>query len=317
MNPPRILIVDDETSNIELIAEIFTEDHEVLFATDGIKALELATTTDPDLILLDVMLPGLDGFEICTRLKAEPHVSAIPVIFITGRDDTATETRGLALGAVDYITKPINPQIVRMRVSNHIELKRARDRLTQLATTDGLTGLANRRRFDEVLECEVQRHRRSSAPLTVLMLDIDHFKLYNDTYGHLRGDDCLRAIARTIEEALLRTTDLAARYGGEEFACILPNTGTSAAVTAIAERIRTQVMALKIPHETSPTAAYVTVSLGLTTHYCTASTQPQQLTAIADKQLYVAKAEGRNRYALDGLVVEPLHGRPHLPSQIR
>jgi diguanylate cyclase (GGDEF)-like protein len=299
MNQPRILIVDDETLNIELIAKIFMDDHEVLFATDGAKALELAASTNPDLILLDIMLPGMDGFEICARLKTEPHTADIPVIFITGRDDIETETRGLALGAVDYITKPINPQIVRMRVGNHIELKRARDRLTELATTDGLTGLANRRRFDEVLEREVQRHLRSIEPLTVIMLDIDHFKLYNDTYGHLRGDDCLRAIACSIHGSLLRATDLAARYGGEEFACILPDTGALEDVTAIAERIRTDVIALKIPHETSPTAPHVTVSLGLVSCYCNQDLQPEQLTAAADKQLYLAKSQGRNRYALE------------------
>lgn len=299
MNQPRILIVDDETSNIELIADIFTADHEVIFATDGPRALELAASTNPDLILLDVILPGMDGFEICARLKAEPHTAGIPIIFITGRDDVETETRGLELGAVDYITKPINPRIVRMRVGNHIELKRARDRLTELATTDGLTGLANRRRHDEMLEREVQRHRRSRAPLTLIMLDIDHFKLYNDTYGHLRGDDCLRAIANTIRDSLLRASDLAARYGGEEFACILPETGTSDEVTAIAERIRTSVIALKIPHETSPTAPHVTVSLGVVTRYCTDTTQPEQLTEAADAQLYLAKSQGRNRHALD------------------
>ncbi|WPL15377.1 Stalked cell differentiation-controlling protein [Thiorhodovibrio winogradskyi] len=309
MNQPRILIVDDETSNIELIAEIFMDDHEVLFATDGAKALELAATANPDLILLDVILPGMDGFEICARLKAEPHTTEIPIIFITGRDDIETETSGLALGAVDYITKPINPQIVRMRVSNHIELKRARDRLTQLAATDGLTGLANRRRYDEVLEREVQRHRRSGAPLTIIMLDIDHFKTYNDTYGHLRGDDCLRAIATRIRDSLLRTTDLAARYGGEEFACILPDTGNTEEVTAIAERIRENIMALAIPHQTSPTAPHVTISLGVVTGYCTQNLQPEQFTAAADKQLYLAKSQGRNRHAIDQLE-EGMHTQP-------
>jgi diguanylate cyclase (GGDEF)-like protein len=301
MNQPRILIIDDEPHNIEMLAEIFKTDHEVLFATDGAKALELAASTSPDLILLDVILPGMDGFEICERLKAEPHTADIPVIFITGRDDSETETRGLALGAVDYITKPITPGIVRMRVSNHIELKRARDRLTELATTDGLTEIANRRRYDEVLEREVLRHRRSRAPLTLIMLDIDHFKLYNDTYGHLRGDDCLRAIASTIRASLWRAADLAARYGGEEFACILPDTGATEEVTAIAERIRTGVINLQIPHETSPTAPHVTISLGLVTRHCDESTEPKQLTAAADKQLYLAKTHGRNRYALNRL----------------
>lgn len=295
---PRILIVDDEITNIELIADLFEADHEVLFATTGARALEIAATAMPDLILLDVMLPGMDGFEVCARLKADRLTVDIPVIFVTGMGDVVAETRGLALGAVDYITKPINPPVVRVRVTNHIELKKARDRLTQLAVTDGLTGLANRRRFDEMLALEFARHLRSHADLTLILLDIDHFKLFNDTYGHLRGDDCLRAIARVIERAMYRVTDLAARYGGEEFGCILPETGPPSDVIAVAERIRQGVIALEIPHQTSTTAAHVTVSLGVATHRCTSDGSPDHLIAHADEQLYLAKSQGRNQICL-------------------
>ncbi|WP_255412101.1 diguanylate cyclase [Desulfonatronum sp. SC1] len=210
----RILVVDDEPVNIELIADIFDRDHEILFAVNGEQALKVAAASIPDVILLDVMLPGMDGFEVCARLKADALTRDIPVIFITGLGDTAAETKGLELGAMDYIAKPINPPVVRMRVGNQIELKRARDQLARLASTDGLTGLANRRRFDETLAQENARHVRSRERVTLIMLDIDHFKLFNDTYGHVRGDECLRSVAGVLKAALHRATDLAARYGG-------------------------------------------------------------------------------------------------------
>ncbi|GAB6060584.1 diguanylate cyclase [Desulfonatronum parangueonense] len=291
----RILMVDDEPVNIELIADIFDQDHEVLFAVNGEKALEIAMASAPDVILLDVLLPGMDGFEVCSRLKADPLTRDIPVIFITGLGDTMAETKGLELGAMDYIAKPINPPVVKMRVRNQIELKRARDQLSQLATTDGLTGLANRRRFDEVLAMEHARHVRSGTELALIMLDIDHFKLFNDTYGHVRGDDCLRAVAGVLRESLHRATDLAARYGGEEFACILPDTKSSNGIQAVAERIRQGVEALGIPHDHSPTEDHVTVSLGVVGTCCTQEITPSQIVAHADQELYRAKSQGRNQ----------------------
>lgn len=292
---PRLLIVDDDNANIELLAGIFDDHYDILFAATGDKALKIAPLAQPDVILLDVMMPEMDGFEVCTRLKADPLTRGIPVIFITGMGETDAETRGLQLGAMDYISKPINPTVVKMRVDNQVALKRARDQLAQLATTDGLTGLANRRRFDEVLDLEYARHARSGAELAVIMIDIDHFKLFNDTYGHLRGDDCLRGVAGVIREALHRATDLAARYGGEEFACILPDTLPAKGVLAVAERIRQGVTDLHIPHGGSSTAEHVTVSLGAINGRCTRDMPPSNLVALADQQLYQAKQGGRNR----------------------
>lgn len=291
----RILIVDDESTNIELIADIFEDSYEVLFAKDGEKALEIAANAAPDVILLDVMLPGMDGFEVCSRLKADPLTKDIPVIFVTGLGDLEAEKKGLELGAMDYIAKPINPPVVKVRVKNQIDLKRARDQLARLATTDGLTGLANRRRFDEVLAMEHARHVRSKMELGLIMLDIDHFKLFNDTYGHVRGDDCLRAVAQVLRTTLHRATDLTARYGGEEFACILPDASSPEGLQAVAERLRQGVADLKIPHGHSPTADHVTISLGVVSACCTNDTSPAMLVSLADQQLYKAKAEGRNR----------------------
>lgn len=248
ITPAKILIIDDDPVSIELIANLFRGHYEVLFALDGEKALALAARAAPDLILLDIMLPDMDGFAICSRLKADPLTMAIPVLFITGRDDSAAETRGLELGAMDYITKPINPLVLKIRVRNQIEWKQARDRLTMLATTDGLTGIANRRHFDEILAREHARHARAGTKLGLIMLDIDHFKRFNDTYGHVLGDDCLCAVARVLHQTLRRDTDLVARYGGEEFACILIDAPQPEDARAFAERVRENIQALAIPH---------------------------------------------------------------------
>lgn len=290
-----ILIVDDDSSNIELLASLFENEHEVLFAMEGERAIEIAAKSAPDVILLDIVMPGMDGFEVCSRLKAEPLTKDIPIIFVTGMGDVHAEKKGLELGAMDYISKPINPPVVKMRVSNQIALKRARDQLARLAVTDGLTGLANRRRFDEVLDLEHARHMRSGKFLTLIMLDIDHFKLFNDTYGHVCGDDCLKAVAGIVSRTARRATDLAARFGGEEFACILPDTSASEGCLVVAERIRQGVFDLRIPHKSSPTAPYVTVSLGVACIKCSQTTSPSTLVKLADEQLYKAKTAGRNQ----------------------
>ncbi len=290
----RILIVDDDPSNARLLARIFDDSYEVLCTTDSQQALELARDAHPEVILLDVMMPGLDGFEVCSRLKAEHDTSNIPVIFITGMGDLGAETRGLKLGAVDYVTKPINPPVVKMRVRNQVELKQARDQLTRLAITDGLTGLANRRHFDEVLAKEYARLARHDGELSLILLDVDHFKAFNDAYGHCQGDDCLRTVAHMISSAMLRPADLGARYGGEEFACVLPETDFEGAL-AIAEGIRTQIESLRIPHAYSTVADHVTVSIGIATELCVPGGSPQELIGEADRQLYRAKMGGRNR----------------------
>ncbi|NCC27653.1 MAG: diguanylate cyclase [Gammaproteobacteria bacterium] len=294
-SPARILIVDDDPASIELIANLFEGQYEILFALSGERALNLAANARPDLILLDVMLPGMDGFSVCARLKAAPLTNAIPVLFITGRDDTAAETYGLELGAMDYIAKPINPLVLKARVRNQIELKQARDRIAELAITDALTGIANRRWFDEILAREHARHARNGDRLGLIMLDIDHFKVFNDTYGHVLGDDCLRAVARVLTRTLKRETDLVARYGGEEFACILIDRQTAASTLEIAEALRTSVVDLNYPHISSSTADHVTISLGVIIACCRQRTNPSLLIQKADEQLYKAKASGRNR----------------------
>lgn len=182
-NRATVLIVDDEVSNIEIMNAVLEDHYEICFATSGEQALEVARTALPDIILLDVMMPGVDGYEVCVRLKNDRLLADVPVIFTTGLDDQEAEVRGLSLGAIDYVTKPINPVVLRARVSNHIELKRLRDQLAQMAVTDALTGLSNRRQLEVILTAEISRLAPAGAWLSVIMLDIDFFKLFNDTYG--------------------------------------------------------------------------------------------------------------------------------------
>ncbi|HYH37076.1 MAG TPA: PleD family two-component system response regulator [Azospirillum sp.] len=293
----KILIVDDVPSNVHVLSRILRDDYEIYFATNGDKALELVQARLPDLVLLDIMMPGMDGFEVCARIKESPVTADIPVIFISARGEVEDETRGLEVGAIDFITKPISPPIVQARVRNHILLKRQTDLLRQLSFLDGLTGIPNRRRFDEVLALEWRRCSRSRLPLSVIMLDVDHFKAFNDRYGHQSGDDCLRAVSRLLSEHVMRPGDLVARFGGEEFVCLLPETDADGAAR-VAERLRAAVEAEAIPHAASPVAGHVTISLGCAGTVPPADRPPEELLDVADRALYEAKRGGRNRYRM-------------------
>jgi diguanylate cyclase (GGDEF)-like protein len=248
----------------------------------------------PDLILLDVLMPGMDGYETCARLKADRLLRDIPVIFVTALDEVSEETRGLEVGAVDYLTKPISAPIVKARVRTHLELKRYQDVLRRLACLDGLTGIGNRRRFDELLEQEWRRAARTGQPLALILADVDDFKAYNDHYGHLAGDECLRLVASTLAAAIKRSMDLLARYGGEEFACLLPETDLTGAVV-VARRLVTAVAELRIPHAYSGAAACVTISAGVASIIPSQDGSASALVQAADTCLYRAKKEGRNR----------------------
>ena len=208
---PRVLVVDDQAANVQALYHVLSADYQVFVATGGVQAERLVREKAPDLVLLDVVMPDLDGYQVCAHLKADPETRDIPVIFVTGKDDEDAETRALDIGAVDFIAKPINPRIVRARVRTHITLKQQTDQLRRIALIDGLTGLYNRRHLDEALRLELGRARRSGRPMSLLMIDVDHFKLYNDRHGHQAGDECLRALASHLQSALDRPTDLIAR----------------------------------------------------------------------------------------------------------
>lgn len=261
----RILIVDDERYNIRVLTDLLREDYKIMAAKDGEAAFKAAQGPNPpDLVLLDIMMPGLDGYDVCKKLKADSRTMHIPVIFVTALDASDDEAKGFELGAVDYITKPFKPVIVKARVRTHIQLKRKTDLLDRMASIDGLTEIPNRRHFDVTLERELRRVARSGSFLSLILSDIDYFKKYNDYYGHAGGDACLRRVAKAVEGCIKRASDCIARYGGEEFAIILPETDTEGAMS-IAEEVRLSVAALNIQHEASDVSDHVSLSLGVAT----------------------------------------------------
>ncbi len=300
-----VLIVDDSPVNVQMLGQLLKDEWNVKVATNGKTALNIATSEDPpDLILLDVMMPEIDGYKICQILKASDDTKDIPIIFVTAMSQQEDEAKGLELGAIDYITKPYNVSIVKARVRNHLELKHYRDLLKDASLIDGLTGIPNRRRFDEVLKSEWKRAFRDKKPISVLMADIDYFKRYNDHYGHLEGDECLKRVAECLQNTLKRPADLAARFGGEEFVGILPAT-TAEGALKIAETYRESVEALQVEHQESPISDYVTISVGVATIMPSEEQGEEKLVRRADDALYEAKEAGRNQVKGNAPSIDP------------
>jgi len=292
---PLILIVDDTPTNIQVLAEGLMAEYRVKVATTGKAALEVIGKQGmPDLILLDVMMPDMDGYEICDRLKRNPETGGIPVIFVTAMSEVADEERGLKLGAVDYITKPFHLPIVKARIQNHIRLSMLTSMLESMAWMDGLTCIPNRRRFDEALDTEWKRAQRAAAPLAVIMVDIDCFKEYNDHYGHGAGDACLKKVAATLVSSVTRAGDMVARYGGEEFILLIPETDAGGA-RQLADELCRGIEAQSIAHEYSSASSWVTISAGYASVIPGHDVSPSSLLEEADRMLYAAKKSGRNR----------------------
>lgn len=322
--PSDILIVDDRPENL-LTLECLLESPErnIIRAASGQEALGAMLRHDFALVLLDVQMPDMDGFETAALMRGNRRTRHIPIIFVTAnRTEEHHIFRGYDSGAVDYLFKPLNPQMLQSKVQVFLELHRQRldlqakaseldakvaqlqalqgeleeknRQLLLLSSLDGLTGIFNRRQFDEVLHLEWQRMSRDKAALALIILDVDHFKLFNDHYGHLAGDRCLRRVAATLAALLKRPADVVARYGGEEFAAILPNS-TMHGACAVAEKMRQAVMRLAIEHKISPVHEMVTVSLGVSATIPTPGCQPTDLIEAADQALYRAKLDGRNR----------------------
>ncbi len=291
----RILIVDDEKVNLKVLGYLLKEDYTPVLATSGAQALKHAFgDSPPDLILLDVVMPEMGGYEVIKSLKNNEKTKDIPVIFITALSSIEDEEQGLKLGAMDYITKPLSPPIVKMRIRNQLRIVHQYKLLDQLAYLDGLTEISNRRRFEEMYRTEWIRSARNGSPLSLAMVDVDYFKQYNDNYGHAMGDLALQRIAQALDGALKRPADLIARYGGEEFVFLLPE-ADAAAAKVVAERALKEVVNLKIPHQHSQVADYISVSIGLVTIYKMDNSKPEGFLNIADKNLYLAKQGGRNR----------------------
>lgn len=290
----RILIVEDVKLNAQILVNALKDTYDLRVAHNGVEALAMVREEMPDLILLDIIMPEMDGYEVCARLQSDPNTRDIPILFLTALEGDQNEAYGIELGAMDYIRKPFNVPIVKAKIRNHLELKRYKDILKRDSRIDGLTRIPNRRRFDEAYVEERDRARRTKTPLAVLMIDLDRFKLYNDAYGHLQGDDVLRLVAQTLYHALHRPGDLVARWGGEEFVVLLPQTDLEGAVT-VAERLRKAVWELEMPHESSPVAKVLTVSIGVAASKAGQPWSYDMLLQWADEAVYRAKAEGRNK----------------------
>jgi len=289
---PLLLVVDDQSSNIQILYDIFKSECEVCMATNGADAIAFCMSRQPDLILLDVVMPDMGGYEVCQKLKSNPLTELIPVIFVTAQNDPDEEALGFDTGAVDFISKPFHVNVVKARVQTHLTLKFQSDLLRSMSLTDGLTGVANRRQFDTVLQNEWRSCMRQKQPLALIMIDVDFFKNYNDFYGHQAGDHCLQTLASALRINLVRSHDLLARYGGEEFAGILPNTPMEGAEQKAAQ-LEKFVRGLSIPHGKSAVADIVTISLGVAVTIPTREMDCTQLLSCADSQLYLAKLSGR------------------------
>lgn len=298
----KILVVEDSASLRQLIGSyIVSEGHQPLHAGSGEEALRVLSEEDVGLILMDIEMPGLDGFETTRRLRSLLGDLWIPVIFLTGKTDEASFAKGIEAGGDDYLTKPISEVILRSKIRAMERISQMRDQLHQLnaelrtlSQRDSLTGCYNRRTFDDLSRQHWGAAQRYRTPLCLIMLDIDHFKLYNDHYGHPGGDSCLQVVSETLRNCLQRPTDLLARYGGEEFIILLPDTDLDGG-RHVAEKICTKIRALALPHSASPTAPVVTVSIGLAALPLARGATLERLISCADTNLYRAKSAGRNQ----------------------
>lgn len=293
-NKNLILIVDDMKENLRLLGNLLQrEGYSVAVSDSGKKAISGAILAIPDLILLDIGLPDLDGYEVCRELKKHKETFDIPVIFLTGKNDFDDILNGFKAGGVDYITKPFNQHELLARVKTHIDLKLAREKIEKLSLYDELAGIPNKRYFNIFFEQEWKRSVRDKYPLSVIMIDIDLFKVYNDSHGHIEGDRCLAEIAHLLENSVERPSDFVARFGGEEFVAVLPNTNLEGA-KLIAEKMRKSIEDRKIKRLKSNDSDYITISLGV------ASIHPEEDTDIigfindVDNALYKSKENGRN-----------------------
>lgn len=289
-----VLIVDDIYFNAKFIEDILKDDYLVVIVTSGKECLEYIKHKKVDIILLDVVMPEMDGYEVCRRVKADPVTKKIPVVFLSVKGEIEDETKGLELGAIDYIIKPACTSIIKARIKNHLELKKYNDFLEKLSFIDELTGLFNRRYLDKVLKKEWRYALRTGEILSMLLIDIDFFKGYNDCYGHLEGDKCLEKVATVLKNSVLRSRDVVTRYGGEEFIIILPATPQAGAIK-VAKRLQEQLALLKVEHQGSEVSDYVTLSIGTASVDSRDFINEKGIIEMADFALYQAKKQGRNR----------------------
>lgn len=297
LSQPKILLVDDSTSNLAVLSTTLKQ-YQLFTATEGLQALEMASLHQPDLILLDIKMPIMDGFEICRRLKDNIETQQIPIIFVTGLNEQTDVNQGFKLGAIDFITKPISPLVVKARVAIHLQLKANQELLLKLACNDELTGLSNRRHFETLAEKEWNRASRILKPIHLLMIDIDHFKLYNETYGYPDGDKCLKHVATILNSHFRRATEILAYQGDGIFLGIMTDISLEQAIQR-SEKIRQAIEDHAIPHSASPIANQLTVSMGLDSTALKAHESWQTLIEASDHALSLAKLAGCNRLVVN------------------
>ena len=290
----KLLIVDDEVSVLSVLNRILSGDYEIITAKTGSEALRLAQEQHPNLILLDILLPDLDGYNVIVQLKSDEETNAIPVIFITGLSTEEDEEKSFLLGASDYIIKPFKPAAIRARIRKHLDILGQMKVLEGIGLTDALTGLPNRRSFEDRMEMEWRRAAREQKSLSFLMVDFDGFKAYNDNYGHPQGDSLLRAAAGVFTSWAKRPADHPARLGGEEFGILLPDTELKPALV-IAEGIRAAIENLRLPVKDSKKPSSVTVSIGVNSIIPQRDNTIMDFISGADEALYAAKKAGKNR----------------------
>lgn len=302
----KVLIVDDERSNLEVLSRILKpgnadsvhSNYTLSVTKSGHGALAKALNDRPDLILLDIIMPNMSGYEVLSVLQKSEVTRLIPVIIITGLSSVEEEEKGFAMGAVDYITKPFHSSIVRARVKTQLRIVEQMRTIERLGLIDVLTNITNRRGFDNQITMEWGRAIREKESVSLLMIDIDRFKEFNDTYGHQQGDVILKAVAGVLESTLKRPTDFTARWGGEEFAVLLPSVKSDGALK-VAERIRKSIEDMTIPSINSHTSLSVTVSIGVDSAAPVIDSEISDFIERADKALYAAKEAGRNRVCYD------------------
>jgi len=295
---PTILIVDDMTTNLLLLSDLLRDEYEIKIAKNGTKALEILNAPNEiDLVLLDIEMPDINGYEVCRKLKNNNQTKNLPIIFVTAKNSEEDEEFALNLGAIDYIIKPFNKAIVKLRLRNHLELKLKTDMLEQLSMYDGLTNIRNRRFFDEAFEKTFLEVKREKISLAVLMIDIDFFKPYNDNYGHGKGDEALKKVANALQSTIKRPSDLVARYGGEEFIILLKDID-KAGLQTVANNLLEEVRDLKIPHEFSKVEKFITVSIGVSYYTPNSDITKLELLIKADETLYKVKNSGRNNFSI-------------------
>ena len=288
-----VLIVDDESLNIMVLTRILNSDYTILAVKNGLTAIKVAEKQQPDVILLDIMMPEMDGYTVAKMLKSSDKTRSIPIIFITGLSSNADEEKGLSLGAADYIIKPFSSAIVKLRVQNQIKIVEQFRLIEKLSLYDQLTSIPNRRAFCKRMEMEWNRAAREKQPISILIMDVDKFKAYNDTYGHQQGDAVLKTVAETLTSSFDRSADFVARWGGEEFVALLPSTELSGALY-IAEKARQNISDTVIPC-TDGNVTKVTISIGVNTIVPKNDSSCEEFLEKADKALYKAKESGRNK----------------------